>query len=100
MVRRLAPFLILETIAMQATVTAVNGCLVDVCVRRSWREERLDRQHTDLRVGNIVQVERVPNNPYLVRSDTTVRCGCASKGYFHRHREGWLVCDRCKNRIG
>lgn len=52
---------------MQATVVRTEDGRVDVRVRRGYRLERLDRLHFDLRVGDAIEVKRVPNNPYLVR---------------------------------
>lgn len=52
---------------MQATVKKIEDGKVDVRVRRNHINERLDGRHTDLKVGDKVEVKRVQNNPYLVR---------------------------------
>ena len=51
----------------QAKVVNVSEGIVDIKVRRNARIERLDRRHSDLRVGDTITIKRVTNNPYAVR---------------------------------
>ena len=50
----------------QATVTSSKLGLVAVRVRRNPRQELLQGRHTDLFVGDRIEVKRIVNNPYLV----------------------------------
>ena len=51
---------------MQATVTRIDDGIVTVRVRRASRSEQLHKRHTDLKVGDKVEVIRQVNNPYLL----------------------------------
>jgi ferredoxin-NADP reductase len=52
--------------ALGKVIESENG-IVRVTVRRNNNSEGLYGLHTDLRVGDKVEVKRVVNNPYLVR---------------------------------
>jgi hypothetical protein len=52
---------------MKAKVTSVEYGKVRVIVRRNHREEGLRGIHADLSVGDVVEVVRQVNNPYLIR---------------------------------
>ena len=52
---------------MQAIVTNNKYGSIRVQVRRSSQAETLDGLHTDLSIGDKVEVKRVSNNPFLVR---------------------------------
>ena len=66
---------------MEAKVTsAVNGS-IKVIVTRGQRVEEVYKLHNDLRVGDVIEVERRVNNPYLVRVDLacSTRSGSRAK---------------------
>ena len=52
---------------MIAIVTRAEGGKISAIVRRGHRAEVLYLHHSDLQVGDRVEVRRQANNPYLVR---------------------------------
>ncbi len=56
---------------MQATVIEAHEGMIWVRVGRNTAEEQLDYRQYDLNVGDIIEVKRVVNNPFLTRVKST-----------------------------
>ena len=54
---------------MRAKVIAIEDGNIRVSIRRAYYTQELDKRYFDLRIGEMIEVHRQINNPYLVRDE-------------------------------